>query len=172
MDYLSQIPLITGSYWKYAIHDYVTATDDTLLETVIGDTIRQNNIKAKIIQRRTYLYNVNSTYYVELGNNELRFYRNYGAPSYYKKYAMPLEAGKDWTNFTYSDTTFIIGQNQVVTSAGNFRAFALHRTAAIPTYSLNDTEYIVPNIGLVQFSLVEPSASIFQSGQLVSYLIK
>jgi len=163
-----QFPNTIGSWWIYQVLDQNNKILDTLTTTIVGTT----TINGSAMQEwaTTSLRYIPDTDYVLISSSSIQFYTKYQAE--YLSINFPIIDNETWTTpvqrFSYSTGI----QNITVYNTAYNGAIYLNQyePPSVGT-SVNESIWIVKNIGIVQHIINDEGGPPYSNEQLIAYHI-
>lgn len=165
-----EFPTTIGSWWMYQVLNQNNKILDTLTVTIVGTT----TIGGIAMQEWSYAYTYSSylpdTNYVSLSSSSIQFYTKYQVE--YMSINFPVVDNETWTTPVqgFSYTTGI--QNITVQNTSYNGAIYLNQyePPSVGT-SVNESIWIVKNIGIVQHIVNDEGGPPYSNEQLIAYHI-
>jgi hypothetical protein len=144
---VSAFPNRRGSSWTYAVYDSIARQADTLVVTILRDTISSGVVSS--IWRLAYRARVDSQHVI-ITNDTVRI-----APSersyLITKYVFPFRAGARWQGDFATQTSIVAQIGPIVSGHQSFaRAFKVVETWSLLNDRGNVSTWLVPGTGIVK----------------------
>jgi hypothetical protein len=141
---IEDFPNTIGSQWTYAVFDSLTHQPDTLVATIVGQTVLANNMAATV-WRMAYS-NLTDSQYVELANDTMTVY--------YRRertlFVFPFQVGSMWIGSFLRDSNSVVHRGQITVPAGSFASgFQIREKWSFPQDSGEAVTWMVPRVGIV-----------------------
>ncbi len=173
--YNKEFPNNTGTFWKYKIYDSIYNIVDTLTVIVGSDTKLNNGLETRIWETKSWYHNTTDTDFVNSSAEGIKIYENRFSTNFKKNYVFPLAVGKTWVGSFTGEVYTVSSKNLVVLIAGTFNdCFNIKRNWRFSSQQVKESEWFLPNLGLIKKSIDEIDLGYFnnQEWELYSYSIK
>jgi hypothetical protein len=166
---VAAFPSRRGSSWTYAVYDSIARQADTLVVTILRDTIYSGVVSS--IWRLAYRARVDSQHVI-ITNDTVRI-----APSersyLITKYVFPFRAGARWQGDFATQTSIVAQIGPIVSGHHSFaRAFNVVETWSLLNDRGNVSTWLVPGIGIVKRHREQAGFSVVNSTwELLSFSI-
>ncbi|MBM2845058.1 MAG: hypothetical protein HW407_370 [Bacteroidetes bacterium] len=145
----SDFPNAIGSTWTYAVYDSTIPAVDTLVTTIVGDTVLSSGTSARIWRLR--YRSRTETYYVSNARDTVRLHPSPTALWINATYVFPMVLGSSWRGAIASDTNRVAAVGRVATLATTFPKGYLidEQWGQLNDYGRVFT-WLVPQVGIVK----------------------
>jgi hypothetical protein len=147
---IHQYPMTVGTRWTYRVLDSLMFVIDTLVVTIVADTITPDGWPGTL-----WTYDYGSHVNTELVTNHTTSVQVQSSITYPTTYYdFPLAIGKLWGMHFFGLVPEIVEKGPVSVPAGDFAAGFKHRNSGSgPDYYWSADSWLVPNVGLVRRTL-------------------